>query len=647
MKRILALLLLMMMAPAALAEGALVPRPLPPIDLAHNPYMADSDNSIHNDAYASDVTDAVAPLGIDSTVSAALETQNVQAPPAAFYDSRGNAITPFLGGIAIADLDGDTITRSGSFVPRRDDAGMYNFQISYAFVDAQDHVVAPTSHGHVLVMRTMNENGGILPTFQKLLDVDIVSLAKQALGEDIDKRLLSIVYDYEGNLWFVTGGFRIYPDRDPAGFIGYIDRTYMAALGEGLDLSEHVHFLRLDMGESAENGIAANEDGAVILTNLACYMLNARNGVEVVWRTPYGSNGANDAAPGSAYTGGGLSWGSGTTPTLTGELVIFTDNLDPINLLALSSKTGEIVAQSPVLDGLDAGVPVAVENSILVYSSGDGNAVVLVCNWFGAGNAGLSALGADSSILSYANIYDANWMSKGNAYIAPGVERVDFIKTDAGYEARKVWFREDISDTSMMKLSTATGYFYGYWQDVATGMWVYEALDYDTGKTLLRQPVSDDPGYNNVAVGLIVSPKGNGIYCPTNAMVMARWQDNFACLSGKPLDPADTARYTLPGAASYLMEVQAQAGSLTLRLNGLTASPGAYDLIYRDADGVIRPYPGEWTLCAEGGTPLADAPLDEATLYEIRLPLTDGAAYDLDEADGPITVAVALKLKEE
>ena len=38
----------------------------------------------------------------------------------------------------------------------------------------------------------------------------------------IDQNLLSIIYDYDGNLWFVTGGFRIYPARNPAGFIGYL-----------------------------------------------------------------------------------------------------------------------------------------------------------------------------------------------------------------------------------------------------------------------------------------------------------------------------------------------------------------------------------------------------------------------------------------
>ena len=89
-------------------------------------------------------------------------------------------------------------------------------------------------------------------------------------------------------------------------------------------------------------------------------------------------------------------------------------------------KTGEVVASMPVLDDLPEGYQVAIENS------------AIVCNWFGAGNAGLADPNSDSSIQSYANIYDQNWLMKGNVMTAPGVERVDTVKTDSGYEIRYV-----------------------------------------------------------------------------------------------------------------------------------------------------------------------------------------------------------------
>ena len=104
---------------------------------------------------------------------------------------------------------------------------------------------------------------------------------------------------------------------------------------------------------------------------------------------------------GDKTTGGGLAWGSGCSPSLTPELVMFTDNADPVKLLALDMKTGEIVASLPVLDDLPGGYQVAVENSAIVYDDSEGTVSTIVCNWFGAGNAGLADSNSDSSIQSY------------------------------------------------------------------------------------------------------------------------------------------------------------------------------------------------------------------------------------------------------
>ena len=49
---------------------------------------------------------------------------------------------------------------------------------------------------------------------------------------------------------------------------------------------------------------------------------------------------------------------------------------------------------------------------------------------------------------------------------------------------KSIWCRSDLSDTSMLKLSTATGYIYGYVQDLETGMWQYIMLDFETGETV-------------------------------------------------------------------------------------------------------------------------------------------------------------------
>ena len=55
----------------------------------------------------------------------------------------------------------------------------------------------------------------------------------------------------------------------------------------------------------------------------------------------------------------------------------------------------------------------------VVYDDGAGTVSTIVCNWFGAGNAGLADPNSDSFIQSCANIYDQNWLMKGNVIIAP------------------------------------------------------------------------------------------------------------------------------------------------------------------------------------------------------------------------------------
>ncbi len=62
--------------------------------------------------------------------------------------------------------------------------------------------------------------------------------------------------------------------------------------------------------------------------------------------------GAKESKEGDETTGGGLAWGSGCSPSLTKDLVMFTDNQNPVNLLAVDMKTGEKVASHPVIDEL-------------------------------------------------------------------------------------------------------------------------------------------------------------------------------------------------------------------------------------------------------------------------------------------------------
>ena len=626
-----------------------------------NPYMAASDSNIHHDCYNTDSTDEVLPVDIYSEINVSYEKVNPNASPAVFFDSYGHSVVPLLGGLAIRDINADEAQTLGYFSPKQHDNGSYLIQSSYSFVDESNRIVCPTNDNRVLMLKATDEEGNVLPEFEKVLDIDIKAAAEAALGKTLDQNLLSVVFDYEGNLWFATGGFRIYPDRKQQGTFGYVSRTAIDKIlnGEDVDLSDAVFVYELEPGEGAENGIAASKEGAVILTNLKCYLLQADNGVKKVWETSYKSVGAKESKEGDETTGGGLAWGGGCSPSLTNDLVMFTDNQDPVNLIAVDMKTGEQVASMPVIDELPEGTQVSVENSAIVYDDGEGTVSTIVCNWFGAGSAKLGEADNDSSIQSYENIYDVGWLRQGNKMIAPGIERVDTVKTEDGYEMKSIWCRSDLSDTSMMKLSTATGYIYGYVQDMETGMWQYIMLDFETGETAFTMDISDKPGYNNMAIGMYAGNSGNALYCPTGYLELLRLQDRFVYLPEMPyrkvnLDQAmrnvlSQEKFAADGGQG---DVEGWLNTITIenvhpnttvaiRMKGISGETGSLKLYAYGTDGTLKEVPAEkWHIQTEDGeTPDM---LSEDVLYEVHMTVEDGGDFDLSETEKEIKISAVL-----
>lgn len=634
---------------------------LTPKVIDENPYMAASDSNIHHDCYNTDSTDEVLPVDIYSEINVSYEKVNPNASPAVFFDSYGHAVVPLLGGLAIRDINAEETQTLGYFSPKQHDNGDYLIQSSYSFVDESNRLVCPTNNNHVLMLKATDEDGNVLPEFEKVLDIDIKAAAEAALGKTLDQNLLSVVFDYEGNLWFATGGFRIYPDRKQQGTFGYVSRAAIDKIlnGEDVDLSDAVFVYELEPGEGAENGIAASKEGAVILTNLKCYLLQADNGVKKVWETSYKSVGAKESKEGDETTGGGLAWGGGCSPSLTNDLVMFTDNQDPVNLIAVDMKTGEQVASMPVIDELPEGTQVSVENSAIVYDDGEGTVSTIVCNWFGAGSAKLGEADNDSSIQSYENIYDVGWLRQGNKMIAPGIERVDTVKTEDGYEMKSIWCRSDLSDTSMMKLSTATGYIYGYVQDMETGMWQYIMLDFETGETAFTMDISDKPGYNNMAIGMYAGNSGNALYCPTGYLELLRLQDRFVYLPEMPYRKVDLDQAMRNVLSQEKFEADGGQGdvegwlntitienvhpntTVAVRMKGISGETGSMKLYAYGADGTLKEVPAEkWHIQTEDGeTPDT---LSEDVLYEVHMTVEDGGDFDLSETEKEIKISAVL-----
>ena len=643
-------------------ENAVVPiKPLTANAIDDNPYMAKSDANIHHDCYNSDTTDEVLPVDIYPEINVSYEKVNPNASPAVFFDTYGHAVVPLQGGLAIRDINADEAQTEGYFSPAKHDGGGYVIQSSYSFVDESNRLVCPTSNNHVLMLKATDDAGNVLPEFEKVLDIDIKAAAEEITGKTLDQNLLSVVFDYEGNLWFATGGFRIYPERKQQGAMGYISRAAIDAIlkGENVDLKESTFVYELEPGEGAENGIASSKEGAVILTNQNCYLLNAKDGVQVQWSTPYESVGAKDSKEGDETTGGGLAWGGGCSPSLTSKLVMFTDNQDPVNLLALDMKTGEIMASMPVIDELPENMQVSVENSAMVYDNGEGTVSTIVCNWFGAGSAKLADADNDSSIQTYENIYDVNWLKQGNKMVAPGVERVDTIKTKDGYEMKSIWCRDDIHDTSMMKLSTATGYIYGYVQDMESGMWQFIMLDFETGETVFTMDVSDKPGYNNMAIGMYAGNSGNTLYCPTGYLELLRLQDRFVYLPEMPYRKVDLDKakrnvltqeeFTEAGGkgsvAGWLNTITVENvhpnTTVAIRMKGIAGEADTFTLYAYDKENKLKEVPAElWHVQEEDNT--VPDKLTEDTLYEVHVMVEDGGEFDLSDTEKEIKIAVIL-----
>ena len=577
-------------------DTALPPKPLTAKVVDANPFMGRSESNIHHDCYNTDSTDAVLPVGICPEVNVAMEKTNPNASPAIFFDNFDNPVSPFLGGLAIRDLDAEEVRTIGFFSPAKHDGGGYLIQSSYSFVDGRNLIVCPTSHNHVLMLRATDENGTPLPVFEKVLDINIKEAAERVLGRSLEQNLLSIVFDYDGNLWFVTGGFRIYPSRGQQGAMGYISHNAIETIlaGGTADLDHEVHVYAPAPGEGAENGIASCREGAVILTNLACYLLRANGGVEVVWRTPYDSVGAKDSREGAATTGGGLAWGGGCSPSLSRELVFFTDNLETVSLMAVDIRTGEVAASHPVIDELPANMPVSVENSAIVYDHGNGRVSTIVCNWFGAGSPNLAKPDSDSSIQSYENIYDRNWLLKGNCMIMPGVERVDTIRTADGWTMKSIWCRDDLSDTSMMKFSTATGY-----------------------KELLR--------LQDRFVFLPEMPYRKVDLDKTSRRVLSAAEFQAAGGAGTPASWLHTAT----------LDNLHPATTVSFRINGLTGNAADYKLFALGTDGRYHEV-SDWHF--------DDAParLSAKKVYAICLTAQDGGSFDLSPDAKEVTLSVVL-----
>ena len=205
---------------------------------------------------------------------------------------------------------------------------------------------------------------------------------------------------------------------------------------------------------------------------------------------------------------------------------------------------------------------------------------------------------------------------------------------------KSIWCRSDLADTSILKLSTATGYVYGYVQDLETGMWQYIILDFETGETVFTMDVANKPGYNNMAIGMYAGNSGNALYCPTGYLELLRLQDRFVYLPEMPYREVDLDQamrnvlsqetFEADGGegmvASWLNTVTVENvhpnTTVALRMKGLSGSEDAMKLYAYNTEGTLAEVPADlWHIQTESGeTPET---LSEDMLYEVHVTVGD------------------------
>jgi hypothetical protein len=424
------------------------PQPVdaPPLAPAH-PYLAPNGRSnIHDDAYMTDAYETPGPLGRGTTRRSVFEARDCASVT---FDSRGRIVTICVGlerpVLALKDPVTLATLASMPLPPRQPGLGSPFNDFTgggYFYLDERDRAVIPTTTRHILVVEQTPA-----PGFNVVRDVDLNGPL------DSDDRVVSVLPDWSGRIWFVA----------QSGRVGTVARD---------EDTIRVH----DTGETISNSFAVDEEaGVYIVTDGALYRFRAApDGTpQIAWRTPYDNVGVQK--PGQA------SRGSGTTPTLgTNGMVAITDNADPMNVVVYERATGREVCRAPVF----AAGASATDNSLIMA----GNAIVV------ENNHGYSGPGATQN---------------GNS-TAPGIERVDYDV--ATRTCTKVWRSEERSPTVVPKLSLATGLVYVYTkepQDDGDDPWYLTALDFRTGRTVYKVLAGEGLGHNNNYAPITLGPDGS------------------------------------------------------------------------------------------------------------------------------------------
>ncbi len=432
-----------------------------------HPFMAANGRSnIHDDAYMSGAYASPGPLGRSME---RLSTFQSAECASVTFDQNGRIVSICVGveGPRLVMLDPHTLEllavhplppRSpGAASPFNDFSGG-----GYFYLDHLDRAVIPTTHRHIWVVGETSGPPG--PGFRLERDYDLSGVT------GVDDKLLSVLPDWSGTLWFVS----------QRGVVGTIDRTAGT-------------IRTLDLGEQVTNSFSVDESGGVyVVSDAALYRFDAgpSGAPAVTWREVYPNSGIHK--PGQSGPG------SGTTPDVMGsDYVSIADNADPMNVVvykrAKKVKGLRLVCAQPVFkQGASA-----TDNSLITA----GRSIIVENNY---GYSGLTA-------------------TTNGATSEPGIERVD-VKAD-GKGCRTIWRNDERAPSVVPKLSLATGLVYAYTKPPSgsgTDPWYFTAIDFRSGEVVYKRLAGTGLGFNNNWAPVTLGPDGTAYVGVLGGLVLLR-----------------------------------------------------------------------------------------------------------------------------
>ncbi|KAH6985341.1 hypothetical protein EDB80DRAFT_756520 [Ilyonectria destructans] len=423
----------------------------------------------HRDAGNTRSEDYQGPLGVNPKV----ESWSTAPPVPMYWDSKGRVTAGTMcreATACIVSLDPDTFEVKATYPEPGGPSELDMISMVYLQI-LGDHITVPTSDRHIIDVERIDE--GQKTSFVKRRDIDLSTVTEE------NSRLISSAYDGEGNLWFTTGGFvgAGFPTSDTA-VVGYVDPK------------GKVHSIKLPNTRVENNFAISGTDvylitgpaGTADETNATAYFYSFQpgaDGVEIVMVVPYEA--------GDGVKKGGISRGSGSTPSLLGhKYVAYTDNAnDQVNLHIVPQMPAGKNGTKPICS-----VPLfepgfsANENCAVSHWDGDSTYSVILGNFFNG--VPLPTLEdppfGDGTDLDPATI---NGPFNNISQMAPGLIRVDFNEKTGSCTTR--WYNKNIRSTVTPILSTKTGLLYMPVQDydlARKGTYVYymTAIDFKTGK---------------------------------------------------------------------------------------------------------------------------------------------------------------------